>query len=797
MIGRTLGDFVVRAHLATGGHGEVYLADQPALGREAVVKIARGGDAARTQRFLREVRLAARLDHPYAAHVYAFGVEPDGVLWIAMERVQGATLAELIAEHGPLALERLVPLLERICEVVHTAHEQGVVHRDLKPANVMVVARAGRLLPKLLDLGIARAVVSDDEAAEPVDGGAEGDALVTRRGDIVGSPAFMAPEQWFDPAGVDRRTDIYALGALIYCALTGALPFEGATAREVARAHAQQPPPSLGRRFPAALDAVVARALAKRREDRFATALELGAAVRAASGEARPALPTMTAAVRDAMLGGAPAPISDALAAYDAARDAAGGHAALALIVTATVRWLAVVALAGRARHGEWSAEARALLVRLRAGPLHDRAWLALARAAVGPASALFPVPELAAALADDAVAAAVADDAPDGAPGEPTDPMIALAARLAIVERMLRAIRVVIDVPVVVRRGDRVERWTGTRRRRRPAVPIDPGALAGDGPALLDGDGAPLLGLAPFAVLASPTLGAEAELFLLDRGAPGGAVYVAFPDGYEHRDDPWPALGDALPVVDDDASAVDDRGPYRGLEPFRTDDAAWFFGREAEADAAANRLRDRGVLAVVGPSGAGKSSFVLAGVVPRLSEHRTIVLRPGARPELALRAALAAEPAAGTLVVVDQLEELVTLAVDPAGRLGFAEGLVALVAAGARLAVTVRDDFLLRVAAIGGLHALLEPAVQLLATPTRDQLRRIVLEPARRAGFAFDDDRLADAMVDAVADHPGALPLLSFTAARLWRARDRHLHQLTRRAYDAIGGVAGALAGH
>src|SRR4029079_6109371 len=111
---------------------------------------------AAVQRFLREARLASRLDHPYAAHTYALGREPDGVLWIAMELVRGTPLDRLLDAQGPIPLERFVPLLDRICEVVHTAHEQGIVHRDLKPGNVMVLARAGRLLPKLLDFGIAK-----------------------------------------------------------------------------------------------------------------------------------------------------------------------------------------------------------------------------------------------------------------------------------------------------------------------------------------------------------------------------------------------------------------------------------------------------------------------------------------------------------------------------------------------------------------------------------------------------------------------------------------------------------------
>src|SRR5262249_38612481 len=101
------------------------------------------------------------------AHVYAFGAEPDGLLWIAMELVRGTPLDELLKTQGPLSLARSVPLLDKICEVVHTAHEQGIIHRDLKPANVMVIARAGRLLPKLLDFGIAKLL--DAESAPRAD----------------------------------------------------------------------------------------------------------------------------------------------------------------------------------------------------------------------------------------------------------------------------------------------------------------------------------------------------------------------------------------------------------------------------------------------------------------------------------------------------------------------------------------------------------------------------------------------------------------------------------------------------
>src|SRR5688500_8934902 len=130
LVGRVLGEFVVREPLSRGGFGMVFRAEQPKLAREAVIKVLQtrfGASETAVQRFLREARLASRLDHPYAAHIYAFGAEPDGLLWIAMELVRGTPLDKLLKREGRLSLARFVPLLERICEVVHQAHEQGIV----------------------------------------------------------------------------------------------------------------------------------------------------------------------------------------------------------------------------------------------------------------------------------------------------------------------------------------------------------------------------------------------------------------------------------------------------------------------------------------------------------------------------------------------------------------------------------------------------------------------------------------------------------------------------------------------
>jgi serine/threonine protein kinase len=157
--GRMLGEFVLREQIGEGGYGVVYRGEQPLLEREVVVKVLREerGDSASRERFLREARFAAQLRHPYAAQVYAFGAEDGGsLLWIAMERVQGVSLWDWLKNHGPMPLEQFVPFFDRVCEVVHAAHQRGIVHRDLKPSNIMVIECGDRLVPKLLDFGIAK-----------------------------------------------------------------------------------------------------------------------------------------------------------------------------------------------------------------------------------------------------------------------------------------------------------------------------------------------------------------------------------------------------------------------------------------------------------------------------------------------------------------------------------------------------------------------------------------------------------------------------------------------------------------
>ncbi|HEU4727706.1 MAG TPA: WD40 repeat domain-containing serine/threonine-protein kinase [Kofleriaceae bacterium] len=292
LYGRQLGEFVLRERIDGGGQGSVYLADQIALGRRAAVKVLHHRadcepDALR--RFAREARLASKLDHPYAAHVYAVGVEPDGIVWIAMELVNGITLKRWLDEHGgTMSLEALVPLLERVAQVVHAAHERGIVHRDIKPANIMLTG-TGELLPKLLDFGLSKALgdvapVHAPELGRQLD---QSQLLTIRVPSsdqtsdsvVLGTPPYMAPELW---TGTDAgpAADVYALGVIAFQALTGRQPFRGDTAEQLGRQHLTERIPTVGGTLPTGLDAVFARALAKRPSDRYHSTLELAGALR-------------------------------------------------------------------------------------------------------------------------------------------------------------------------------------------------------------------------------------------------------------------------------------------------------------------------------------------------------------------------------------------------------------------------------------------------------------------------------------------------------------------------------------
>ncbi|HEX3478995.1 MAG TPA: protein kinase [Kofleriaceae bacterium] len=845
------------------------------LGREAVVKVLhqrlRRNDTV-LQRFMREAQLASRLDHPYAAHVYQFGIEhDDGLFWIAMELVHGTPLNRWLRERGPLALDQLVPFFECVAEVVQTAHDRGIVHRDLKPSNVMVIERAGKLLPKLLDFGVAKLL---DEASLPrpprLPAGTQPLSVADQRLDTaeaitltasttppqrhdlqhrlthadstIGSPPYMSPEQWTNAVTVGPVSDLYALAVIAYEALTGRRPFIASTVTEYADLHCNAAVPPLGDGLPPALDRLFERALAKRPEHRWQSALELAAALRSASRVGRPPaeVPALDRVVRDAWLADAPQPLADLVAGLDDAGNPHHARDAVRDLMRGLLRYLVALGLATRAQvRDERDDPAVVELLRtMRQRDLGAADLVRLLRLVVRPfvgRRGAHPIPELV-----DLVTPHSDDDTDDLDPllamQPPTDqPTLEDVVRSRLAEllpeltRVLRRTAFVLDYVLVVPREEAVERWTGPRRRRRRLATVHAGELVKHHPMLLDRKGRVCVDLWPLAQVVSPTEGAEPELFLFEGRGRHGARMIATPAGYEHFDPGvWEWI--AARVIADAAiraEAGEDHPPYLGLAPYAVTDAVRFVGREAEVDGVLERLRYRPLQVVVGPSGAGKTSFVHAGVIPRLPRGwRAVTLRPGAAPLAALasrlgdagvatgelRELLASSPAAaaalvaraaeaGTIVVViDQLEELFTLSGCTDEREQFAAAVAQLAASAdlpVRVIATIRDDFLMQLDALHPLHPLLSPGLVLLNNPLRDDLIRIVAEPVRRAGYTLSDPELAHDMVSAVASRPGALALLSFTASRLWELRDRRFRQLTRAAYDAMGGVAGALVRH
>ncbi len=270
---------------------------------------------------------------------------------------------------------------------------------------------------------------------------------------------------------------------------------------------------------------------------------------------------------------------------------------------------------------------------------------------------------------------------------------------------------------------------------------------------------------------------------------------------------------------------------PYRGLSAFGEDDAKFFFGRSSEIRAALAQLDAWPLLAVIGPSGVGKSSFVHAGLVPALrnrgGSYQTFVLRPGRTPLSRLASVLEEGPGQalhlverlneapglfgvmlrdaavrrGTqmLVVIDQLEELFTLCDDDDARRLFLAALLAAAddaSSPVRVVLSMRADFLDRLAVHQQFLAELSHGLYFLAAPDHDNLRETLVRPAELAGYGFEHPQLVDDMLHAASSR-GALPLLSFAATRLWDARDRQRHLLTVAAYQQMGGVAGAFARH
>ena len=292
LTGTVIAGYRIEALIGSGSVGSVYSAEETALGRRVALKVlapSLARDERFRERFLRESRIAAGLEHPNVIPIYAAGATDDD-LFLAMRYVDGRDLAALLRSLGRLDPERVLSIAAQVAGAIDAAHAQGLVHRDVKPANILLTRHGGAEHAYLCDFGLAK-------HASTV-------SSLTGERAVVGTVDYLAPEQ-IEGRPVDGRVDVYGLGCVLYECLTGEPPFHRDNELASLLAHVNDPVPVPSERIaelPEALDAVIARALAKDRDDRFATATELVAAARAAlAGEApapADASPRRTAAVR-------------------------------------------------------------------------------------------------------------------------------------------------------------------------------------------------------------------------------------------------------------------------------------------------------------------------------------------------------------------------------------------------------------------------------------------------------------------------------------------------------------------
>ena len=264
--------FQVDREIGCGGMGAVFLATEAQLGRKVAIKVLPPEltfSAAAVERFKREARTAATLDHPHIIPIYRVS-SGESVFWYAMKFVEGESLAAMITREQPMGLQKTADIVAQVAEALDYAHGHGVIHRDVKPSNIIMDARGW---VTVMDFGIAKAI------------GAES---ITGSGSMIGTPYYMSSEQCLGKS-VTAASDQYSLGVVAYEMLSGRLPFSSPSVIEVVRQHCSDPVPSLRASRPevsASLQAVIERALAKEPQDRFATVTEFAEAfARAVRGE--------------------------------------------------------------------------------------------------------------------------------------------------------------------------------------------------------------------------------------------------------------------------------------------------------------------------------------------------------------------------------------------------------------------------------------------------------------------------------------------------------------------------------
>jgi eukaryotic-like serine/threonine-protein kinase len=285
LVGQVVADrYHVIKKLGEGGMGQVYLAEHVKMGRRSAIKVMSPSmvhDPDAVARFNREAANASRITHPNVCAVYDFGETPDGLIYLAMEFVEGEPLTAIVEREGALPLARATAIFKQTADALQAAHDLGIVHRDLKPDNIMVArTRDGADLVKVVDFGIAKAV-----------GGDEAGQKVTKTGLVVGTPEFMSPEQ-LSGDKVDGRTDLYSLALVYFRMLTGELPFQADSVQETMVKRLTDDPAKLAETrpdlsFPDGLQQVLDAALARTPGERYQTVAKFADDVVAVAGLVR------------------------------------------------------------------------------------------------------------------------------------------------------------------------------------------------------------------------------------------------------------------------------------------------------------------------------------------------------------------------------------------------------------------------------------------------------------------------------------------------------------------------------
>jgi serine/threonine-protein kinase len=280
--GRRLGAYRLGRSIGEGGMATVYLAQHDLLKRPTAVKLLKPARATDEMiaRFEREVQLASSLSHPNTVEIFDYGRTRDGLFYYAMEYLDGMTVAELLQRQSPLPVPRVIHILQQVCAALAEAHARDIVHRDIKPENIMVCRYGGVYdFVKILDFGLVKHI-SEKHSRD-----------LTRTLRILGTPLYMAPERLRNPADVDPRTDVYAVGALAFLMLTGRKLFESSDDLELTTKVLNEEPPRAAevapQPIPAELDLIVTSCVEKKRELRPQRIADLAEAFEALAAEHR------------------------------------------------------------------------------------------------------------------------------------------------------------------------------------------------------------------------------------------------------------------------------------------------------------------------------------------------------------------------------------------------------------------------------------------------------------------------------------------------------------------------------